>query len=128
MKRRRFTLAIAATVGGLGSGLWRRAWASENEHSASPQPLPRRDVIDEAIAEYLPYLQVSDEEIARFRIACRKGRERLSPARKERLAKIFLMSSDFFANGENVELPVRFVTLYGPYRSPCYQPLMNLKT
>jgi len=128
MKRRRFTLALVATLGGLGSTLWLRAWASENGRSSPPQQLPRRDVIAEAIAEYLPYLQVSDEEIARFRTACRKVRERLSPARKERLATLFLMSSDFFANGENVELPVHFVTLYGPYRSPCYQPLMNLKT
>jgi len=130
MKRRHFTLALAATLCGLGASLWRRARASGSEEGAGqpPQPLRHKDVIDAAIAEYLPYLQVSDEEIARFRRACRKNRERLTPKRKEKLATLFLMSSDFFANGEKVELPVHFVTLYGPYRAPCYQPLMNLNT
>ena len=38
------------------------------------------------------------------------------------LAKLFLLSTDFFRNGEDEPRPLRFVTLYGPYASPCYMP------
>ncbi len=101
--------------------------AKDPARSATAAP-PPRDAAARAIAEHLPYLQVSDEEVARFRRACRDNGVELESERKKRIARLFLLSSDFFANGENVERPVRFVTLFGPYSSPCYQPLMHMKT
>lgn len=39
--------------------------------------------------------------------------------------KKFLMSTDFFSNGADQKQRVRYVMLYDPYFSPCYNPLKS---
>ena len=38
--------------------------------------------------------------------------------------RTFLMSTDFFQAGQPPNGPVRFVQLYHPYVSPCYNPMV----
>ncbi len=39
-----------------------------------------------------------------------------------RVRELFLLSSDFFAHGEDEARPLGFQTLYDAYLSPCYNP------
>lgn len=44
-------------------------------------------------------------------------------ARVEHLESTFLLSTDFFLNNADESKPVRYVRLYHPYVSPCWNPL-----
>ena len=39
----------------------------------------------------------------------------------------YLSSTDFFINDADESRPVRFVALYDPYVSPCYNPFRRLQ-
>ena len=43
------------------------------------------------------------------------------------VATTFLMSTDFFPNGARESRPLRYVMLYHPYRTPCYNPLARVE-
>lgn len=40
----------------------------------------------------------------------------------------FLLSTDFFQNGAKVDLPVRYLGFYDPYRRPCVQFFNSIST
>lgn len=44
-------------------------------------------------------------------------------ARWDELATTFLLSTDFFLHGADESQPVRYVALYHPYASPCWNPI-----
>jgi hypothetical protein len=123
---------IAAAGGGVG---WTYREHLAQHHNAYIETFIRRNF------EYLK-LDVTSKEMRSF-IALYRGHcspiytalvhgcaERLSvrpPGGYERqmdeLCTTFLMSTDFFPRGADESLPVRYVTLFHPYLSPCWNPL-----
>ena len=95
------------------------AGAVEGGAPGNPAPKYRR-----AIRAGLPGLRISDLEIAKFQRACEQAKLRFPKARIiEELSTRFLMSSDFFRNGEDPKQAVHFVAVYGPYVNPCFNPM-----
>ena len=53
-----------------------------------------------------------------------RGRDRTKFDRTmDELATTFLLSTDFFLNGADENKKVRYITLYNPYASPCWNPI-----
>lgn len=46
---------------------------------------------------------------------------------EERIAGLFLLSSDFFDNGSNIGKEVTYKSIADPYESPCSNPIANTK-
>ena len=73
-------------------------------------------------------LQISDKEFDQFVRLYRKhyGWEtRWSTAALEPMAGVFLLSTDFFENGADESIPVRYRRFFHAYVSPCWNPLVR---
>jgi hypothetical protein len=72
-------------------------------------------------------LKVDVAEIEKFKHAFEANSRPHKAGRGDKsLAKQFLLSTDFFVNGEDESKPLRFVFVYDPRFTPCYNPLTNL--
>lgn len=140
ISRRTFILAgIGSLIGAYVGGWW---LMSGRRHDCT-------SIISAIIRKKLPYLHIDDSELARF---AQDVQERLdSELRKklsrfgllaplysivnlsaimpqelrnyeERLARKFLMSSDFFRKGARTDQPVRYLVYYDPYELACANP------
>ncbi len=74
-------------------------------------------------------LEVTDGEFERFVRLYKKHygftERRWAPRALEPMAAVFLLSTDFFANGADESKPVRFRRFFHPYVSPCWNPLVK---
>jgi len=134
MKRREL-VGAALGLGGIAAGLGctdhgpaKKAEPMEKvtaPEKAEKAPHPYRASLEKS----LPTLTIPDETLQRFQAAFERTRPPYQPGSADvQLAKLFLLSTDFFAKGEDESRPLSFVTLYGSRESPCYNPLMNLKS
>ena len=101
--------------------LW-EARAVENYARAYTYPhLP----VAERIRRHFDYLTIDEAGLARFvrEYEAAFGAVELDNVAANRLLYTkFLMSTDFFLNGQDERRPVRFVALHDPYVSPCWNP------
>lgn len=90
---------------------------------------------------YLP-LEISDAEISQFYVeyaewykpVVRDHWQRLIKGRgpevfrkdMDHLATTFLMSTNFFVNGEDESKTVKYICLYAPYKNSCWNPVAQL--
>ncbi len=75
--------------------------------------------IEADLREYYAFLRFDDEVMAAFL----RDLERLpQPLRRGDLRRRFLLSTDFFTNGEDESRPLRYRAFCDPYLSPCYRP------
>ena len=72
------------------------------------------------IEEGFPYLILPRETLDDFLASLNE--HQLRPD-SEQARKLFLLSTDFFVNDEDVSRPLKFQALYDPYISPCYNPI-----
>jgi hypothetical protein len=111
--RRALLLALVAMLVG---GLVR--WARELRGRSAEGSLERR------LLAHLDYLPIDGEVVGAFARDYRADATRLARGEAiEPIASRFLLSTDFFQNGADESRPLRYVTYYDPYRSPCYNPL-----
>jgi len=88
-------------------------------------------------------LQASDDQLRRFTVEYQRRYRPLQRPYWHRLrgwgansfqrqmdhfATTFLLSTDFFMNGENEAMPVRYMMFYHPYASPCWNPMRGMGT
>ena len=88
-------------------------------------PHADRDRIADALAETFPYLRSAAGTVASFAAAYRAAYNApnlLDTASRTHLEHCFLMSTDFFQHGGDERRELRFVALYDPYVTPCYNP------
>ena len=94
--------------------------------AATPaQPAVRSPIIDD-LASHFSYLKIEPGVLAAFATAYEThyGSPNLNiPQIAAGMHTRFLLSTDFFQNGANETKPVKFVALYDPYVTPCYNPL-----
>lgn len=109
--RRKFMTALAGGVALLGGGA----------------VLSRQQIMAWRIRTHFSYLNIKSGDALRFVRAYEKAYGRLPYYRRSvsDVYKKFLLSTDFFSNGSDESLPVRYVMLYDPYLSPCYNPLKS---
>lgn len=137
--RRRFLrVAVPATLGGvIAAGLaswgdwlglgrrlrWSgRGWA-QTARAYSHAWLPPA----ERIVRHFDYLTLDRAGVERYVREYERvfGRAELRHvARNQELYTKYLMSTDFFLNGADERRVVRFVALYHPYTTPCWNPLV----
>ena len=77
--------------------------------------------LEEAIPGFFSYLELDPEGVARFANAWREVEPRGRVTTHALSA--YLLSTDFFLNGADESQVLRFVTLYDPFGSPCYDPI-----
>ena len=66
------------------------------------------------------YLNFSDDVVRSFLRALDARGERPSQGR---VRELFLLSTDFFAQGGDERKQLSFVALYDPFLNPCYNPM-----
>jgi hypothetical protein len=124
MKRREFLKLVPAAVVAIagGSGCFQEEESAiSNVLEVGPEPYLS------IIRQHLPMLKVEVAEIENFKRAFeRNSRPHRAGHGDEDLAKDFLLSTDFFENGEDESVPLRFVSVFNPRLTPCYNPLTNL--
>ena len=116
MTRRAFLLAFVAL---LLVGMVR--WVREILARGVPG-----ETLTTRLRRHLDYLSFDDDVIDAFVRDYRADTDRV--AKRERTASIasrFLLSTDFFQNGAREEQSLEYVRYYDPYRSPCYNPLVE---
>lgn len=126
ISRRKFvglslTALSAAAVGSAGllpRRWWERiggnlAWASGAHLSA-----------EERIQQQFHYLQLDPEGVRAFVRDYTQHRDQIRrfTRPKDDIFERYLLSTDFFRNGADESLPVRYVLFYDPYVSPCWNP------
>lgn len=101
--------------------LW-QARAAENYARAYTYPhLPTA----ERIRRHFDYLEIDEDGLQRFVADYERvfGPVTLDAVEANRLLYTkFLMSTDFFPNGQDERRPVTYVALHDPYASPCWNP------
>jgi hypothetical protein len=93
----------------------------------SDEPVQGRPQLDEPVDERIAdlrqtfhYLSISDDVLDAFMKALTERGGKVSNAR---MRELFLLSTDFFAQGADERKPLSFVTLYDPFLNPCYNPM-----
>jgi hypothetical protein len=112
--------AVALTI---GAGAWR--WDSI-----------RREWIARKLTAHFDYLDLDPAGVRRFVDTFEQNKYliRRNPLKllfgplPDEIYMNYLSSTDFFANGADESRPVRFIALYDPYVSPCYNPFRRLQT
>ena len=116
MTRRAFVLAFVAL---LFVGIVR--WLREMLARGAPD-----ETLATRLRRHLDYLSFDDDVIDAFVRDYRADSSRVAKGeRTEAIASRFLLSTDFFQNGANQERSLDYVSYYDPYRSPCYNPLVE---
>ena len=127
--RRRFVMLTV--VGAVAAGAWQLVKFIANPPPPGPDK-PPPDPFVVIIRKKLPYLRISDDEIAKFGIDFRtRDRALLKLVETDRDRFVYevcsklLMSSDFFFNGADVSRPVRYRGYYDPYKK-CQSPFARV--
>ena len=109
--RRKFMAALGGAVILLGGGAM----------------LSRQRIMAWRIHSHFSYLKIKSGDALRFVRAYEDAYGELPYHRRSvsDVYKKFLLSTDFFSNGSDESKPVRFVMLYDPYLSLCYNPLKS---
>ncbi len=121
MKRRDFALVATGTATAAGAGIY---WLARRDGSGSGHAYGRYEGI---IRRHLPTLKIDSSVIVQFAEAWEQHNGPYE-GDEERLAMKFLLSTDFFAHGEDESRPLNFAMLYDPYVVPCGNPLTHLPT
>ena len=93
--------------------------------SASPLAPADPESFGPQLRKKFDYLSIDDaviEAYVRDRRRTTGGRRLVSSKEYQR----FLLSTDFFQNGADESRPLRYVSLFDAYASPCYQPLARI--
>jgi len=121
MTRRDFLVLSSSFVGMLGGCAGQQGYraAATGTHPCA---------LAQHLAEHFSYL-VLDEGTAEGFVRAYESNggspELQDPRVRSDLHRQFLMSTDFFQNGADETRPLRFVALYDPYVTPCYNPLAS---
>ena len=130
-RRRLIGAGLAVAVG--GAGAW-RLWAGEARPDAVEKAQSHPEVVApgrtfgkdyEAVRQIIvgafPFLILPRETVDDFLDALSAAKKR--PRKADAVKQLFLLSTDFFAHGCDESRPLRYATLYDPYRNPCYNPM-----
>ena len=116
------TSLLGAAALTIGAGAWR--W-----------DFIRREWIARKLTAHFDYLDLDPAGVRRFvdtfeqyRYPIRRNPLKLLLAPlPDEIYMNYLSSTDFFINDADESRPVRFVALYDPYVSPCYNPFRRLQ-
>ncbi len=135
MNRRGF-FAIVGTLGVLGvtygvvSRYGAEIWYALSERFTSKErgedPRRWKLAIAEDLREHFSYLILEDELLEAYLVDLERRFDGRDPRRilgAHKVHTLLLMSTDFFLTGADETRPLRYVALYGPYISPCFNPL-----
>lgn len=124
--RRRFLQQTFAATAGLAlAATWtacsrEEAAAPDSQTPTGPLPAGARFILD-----HYPYLKISPQDAALY--AAEWDRTYGPPQEfTAEYATVFLLSTDFFQNGADESRPLRFLMIYHPFFSTCYNPLARL--
>ena len=117
------TSLLGAAALTIGAGAWR--WDSI-----------RREWIVRKLTAHFDYLDLDPAGVGRFVDTFEQNKYliRRNPLKllfgplPDEICMNYLSSTDFFANGADESRPVRFIALYDPYVSPCYNPFRRRQT
>lgn len=127
MKRRQFMAGTLGAAGGLGLAACKQPTRREPDPKTTEAPTHPYGKYETQIRSRLKGLAIDSEEVAKFAQAW-ESRKGPFKGKAEKLAELFLLSSDFFQTGEDATRAPKFFLIYDPYLSPCYNPLRDLKT
>lgn len=122
--RRRFLTITAAALAAAGAtGITaRRLWRSRTADGASAF----RATLAAQLRERFAYLRCEAELFERFLDDLERHLPvlaRHAPSNRIDVFARFLLSTDFFRTGADPTRPLRYVTFYDPYVTPCHNPL-----
>ena len=127
--RRKFLKLGVATAAAVGAGSAGTLLYHEREGVAwHLQRLERAVVpVEDRIRSHFSYLQLDEAGLAKYGEWHRKLFGSGFDARRDPMFyERFLLSTDFFKNGADESQPIRFLSFYDPYISPCWNPCADL--
>lgn len=77
------------------------------------------------LRDAFPYLRIPARDLEEFSQAYLGAYGRPSAGQWGHIEQTFLLSTDFFPNGADEARPVRFLRIYHPYVSLCFNPLAD---
>jgi len=115
MKRRDFL------VGGVGAGV---AVAVGAELSGDPTPSWSEGPLVRYLEDRFSEIRLDPDAVAAFARAHEAAYGAWDPRRAPTwpIGGQFLLSTDFFQTGADERRPAKFLALYDPYVTPCYDP------
>jgi len=128
MKRRQFMAGTLGAAGGLGLSACKQPARREPEPKTTQAPITHAYATYETkIRSRLKGVAIDSQEVVKFAQAWESQKGPFK-GKADKLAELFLLSSDFFQTGEDATRAPKFFMIYDPYLSPCYNPLRDLKT
>lgn len=131
--RRRLLGAGVVVVAG-GAGAWslfkpkappvppeREALIASHREAPGRTFEPVYEGMRQTLLAAFPFLIIPRETMDDFLAALSSTKRK--PRKPDQVKQLFLLSTDFFAQGADESLPLSFATLYDAYRSPCYNPM-----
>ena len=117
LKRR----ALLRWMGVLGGSLFVGS-GCDNADTTLSNPTAKPTPLRAAIRKHFDYLQFDDEVIEAFERDLTRQQGPWNSRTSPRPFTRFLASTDFFQHNADENRPLRYVTFYDPYVSPCYSP------
>lgn len=110
---------------GLGAGAAALATAPFVDPRPEPPPSPSRrtEILVELLRHELSFLTHDEAGLRAFADEWVRRNNRVSRA----AIQTYLLSTDFFQNGEDERRPLRYLVFYDPQTTPCYNPLADLR-
>ena len=118
--------AFLVTAAGLAAAAGWLAWDNRNGIRTLIGYVPMERRIHEAFAG----LELDADGVRAFVRAHEawRGPERRTSWIDPSIPLLYLLSTDYFVSGARPDVPVRYVRLYDPYVSPCWNPCATLRT
>ena len=113
LNRRSFIAGVSRLISGIVA-LALAPGCDSTESSDSP--------LAAALREHFEYLRIDDDVIAAFVSDFEAAYGPWQPQPEGGPFTRFLASTDFFQHGADEGRPLRYVRLFDPYASPCYNP------
>ena len=131
ISRREFILSAVASVVSAGLGWWARGRFKTQPAPTSTATAenPNIKVLANLLRKKFDYLILDEADLSAFAhdFQTKAGKKTLDLQKtdpekfEEMLGRQFLMSTDFFWNGANEALPVKYTAYYDPYKG-CTSP------
>ena len=113
-------LFMGGTAVALAGGISFKVLTTEHEEVASSRSAEVEDARAVDLRTTFHYLSFSDDVMRSF---LRALDARGGQPSEGRVRELFLLSTDFFAQGADERKQLSFVALYDPFLNPCYNPM-----
>ncbi len=122
MNRRQWLRGLAAALFSVAGAAWLPGCSRDESKMSRSDALSADSKLGRVLRNHFSYLDFDDAVLAAFVRDHETKHGPFLPRPDQGPFTRFLASTDFFQQGADESLPLRYVAYYDPYVSPCYNP------